>query len=688
VAVSVAEIVNVTSPAAPSMEIRPFSVVSDAMSDVIEIIDETTSVDVIEDQVIVEIIQNAIVLGGEDKVPYTGATDDVDLGVYSLTTDMIALNTTHTTGGEPAGAIFWNSVDGTMDLRLLNGVTLQVGQEIHFYGKASGAITNGDVVQFAGAQGDHVLIKKAVPSEIAALPQLIMGIATQDISNGSFGYVTWFGAVHDINTVTPSWAAGDLLYFDKTTGGLTNVAPTAPDRKILIAAVQKAATSAPASNGILLVRVDFGHKLSQLDDVDMTGLSSGEFIKYDGTKWVAVTPDISDVNGLQIALNDTVSGAASSTDNAITRFDGTTGKIIQDSLATVNDTGELTATRIIANGAGAITTNTAVGFQSLNSNTTGVNNAAYGSYALRDNVDGYGNMAIGAYSMISNVSGNSCTAVGYAALRYNTASSNVGIGAYALYTNTSGSSNTATGFQSLYLNTIGANNTAVGYRALYTNLDGNFNTAVGQSALYTNGAGSYNSSFGYACNYANTTANANTSMGYGALYTTSTGGNNSAFGYMALRLTTGTTNTAMGYASLYTNSSGTGNTAFGYRAGYALTTGNNNTLIGSVEGSAGLSGTIIIGAGATERIRVDSSGRMGLNGVTPTARLTLNALAEDGVDVTYTASVGNTKKPLQIKNDSGLTVFELGGNKTATEGTLILRAPTGQGTGTGRDYGL
>jgi hypothetical protein len=37
-----------------------------------------------------------------------------------------------------------------------------------------------------------------------------------------------------------------------------------------------------------------------------------------------------------------VTGAASSTDNAITRFDGTTGKIIQNSVATLSDTGVLT----------------------------------------------------------------------------------------------------------------------------------------------------------------------------------------------------------------------------------------------------------------------------------------------------------------------------------------------------------
>lgn len=49
-----------------------------------------------------------------------------------------------------------------------------------------------------------------------------------------------------------------------------------------------------------------------------------------------------------------VTGPASSTDNAITRFDGTTGKLIQNSTATIADDGTLSATSISA-GASALT---------------------------------------------------------------------------------------------------------------------------------------------------------------------------------------------------------------------------------------------------------------------------------------------------------------------------------------------
>ena len=210
----------------------------------------------------------------------------------------IVMDTTYTeTGSESAGTLYWNSVDGTLDIKLNTDVVLQVGQILHFYGKASGAIGNGELCQFAGVQGDHILIKKVVASEIIANPEYLVGVATQDIANGDFGYITWFGKVNDVYTNTPNngdsvnWSAGDILYFDNTTGQLTNVAPTAPDLKIIVASVIKAQTGTD-ENGILLVRPTVTPKLSNLSDVDNTGLADGNYLAWDNTnsKWVATAP--------------------------------------------------------------------------------------------------------------------------------------------------------------------------------------------------------------------------------------------------------------------------------------------------------------------------------------------------------------------------------------------------------------
>lgn len=167
-----------------------------------------------------------------------------------------------------AGDIGWNAVDGTFDMKLLSGVTLQAGQELYFYGKATEAISNGDCVQFAGVQGDHITLKKAVQSEIAVNPMLIIGVATQNISNNAFGYVTGFGKVNGVYTT--GFSLGSLLYYDSAStvaGKVTSVVPVAPYRKVLLATVIKLQTGSD-ENGIILVRPTFGLKLTDLDDVD------------------------------------------------------------------------------------------------------------------------------------------------------------------------------------------------------------------------------------------------------------------------------------------------------------------------------------------------------------------------------------------------------------------------------------
>jgi hypothetical protein len=70
--------------------------------------------------------------------------------------------------------------------------------------------------------------------------------------------------------------------------------------------------------------------LTALSDVVITSPTSGQSLAYNGTNWVNSSAGAGDVTG-----------AASSTDNAITRFDGTTGKVIQNSTVTLDDNGNL-----------------------------------------------------------------------------------------------------------------------------------------------------------------------------------------------------------------------------------------------------------------------------------------------------------------------------------------------------------
>lgn len=207
-----------------------------------------------------------------ELVPYTGATKNVDLGDFNLKANGLEVDIVTPLVIERPGQIGWNAIDGTLNFGLLNGTTLQVGQELHFFGKASGLITNGDVVQFAGVQGDHFLIKKAVPSEINLHPEYLLGVATNTIIDNEFGYVTCFGKINEISTST--WTlVQPILYFDFNNGGMTQVVPSAPTRRITIASVIKLSTG-EASNGIIFVRPSWGFKITDLDDVNGTPLTT------------------------------------------------------------------------------------------------------------------------------------------------------------------------------------------------------------------------------------------------------------------------------------------------------------------------------------------------------------------------------------------------------------------------------
>lgn len=198
-----------------------------------------------------------------DYVPYTGATKDVNLGIHQLKADSLAVSITSAEAVD-IGGIVWNPIDGTFDMGLIGGVTLQAGQELHMYGKATEAISNGQAVMFSGVQGDHILIAKADAATINANPEYFIGIATQNFANNQFGYVTVFGNVRGLNTT--AYTLGSVLYYNSessTDGLLTATEPTAPNAKIIVAAVVRV----HATQGILLVRPHVMPKLKNIQDV-------------------------------------------------------------------------------------------------------------------------------------------------------------------------------------------------------------------------------------------------------------------------------------------------------------------------------------------------------------------------------------------------------------------------------------
>ncbi len=264
----------------------------------------------------------------------------------------------------------------------------------------------------------------------------------------------------------------------------------------------------------------------------------------------------------------------------------------------------------------AITTgnqNTLIGSQAGIALTSGGSNVALGFQALFSNSSSSGITALG-YQAGYSTTGANCTYVGYfAGQRLTTGTQNTCVGSWAGYgastftadnltavgfqaglNVTTGSSNTLVGSNSGVLITSGGSNAAFGYYALGSNTTFSFNTAVGYLALYSNNASSGLVAVGFQAGYTINAANANfTALGYQA-GRNATGVDCTYLGYNAgYQLTSGTQNTCMGSQAGYGATTFTaGNlTAVGFKAGFAITTGNFNTLLGSQAGVAITSGT-------------------------------------------------------------------------------------------------
>jgi trimeric autotransporter adhesin len=274
---------------------------------------------------------------------------------------------------------------------------------------------------------------------------------------------------------------------------------------------------------------------------------------------------------------------------------------------------DTTGSRNTATGSGALANNnsddnTAHGYQALANNTFGFWNTAIGSGALHNNTNGGGNTAIGFHALLNNIG------VG---IPFASGSSNTAIGWDALASNTEGFANTATGAGALRANTTGHVNTATGQGALDSNTNGNANTAIGWTALFSNTTGDSNTAIGSEALKGNTEGGHNTANGDQALRHNLTGEGNTAIGDSALiNNSSGPFNTAVGYGALLNNTNGLANTALGILAGSSITTADRVICIGNAVGGANVSDSCYIGniwdqPGGSQAVYVNSDGKLG-----------------------------------------------------------------------------
>jgi hypothetical protein len=142
------------------------------------------------------------------------------------------------------GRIFWDAEDHTLAICQSPNVTNQVGQEIVQRVLASENITNGQVLYYTGTSSlDPVTLtyRSIVGLAIAdgtGVKSTIAGMATENFTSGSKGFMTVIGDVHDINT--SALTEGQPAYLSTTVpGGLVATRPNPPYEQTYVGIVNR-----------------------------------------------------------------------------------------------------------------------------------------------------------------------------------------------------------------------------------------------------------------------------------------------------------------------------------------------------------------------------------------------------------------------------------------------------------------
>jgi hypothetical protein len=228
-----------------------------------------------------------------------------------INTQELQFNVDHIKSGHSTGRMFWDDDNKTITVDMQGSdVRLQLGQEEHVYAFNNSGVTinNGDAVRISGANGANVTVTKAIAAiksfKDSTEEDQILGVATEQISDNKFGYITTFGAVRDLDT--SAFNEGDILYLSNiTSGSYTNIRPPAPFFEARVGTVQVA----NPTEGIVLVRPQEPIFLTDISQVTGSGVIVG------GTSYLCYD-DNTEIIGFTNSFTGSFSGTASYAENS------------------------------------------------------------------------------------------------------------------------------------------------------------------------------------------------------------------------------------------------------------------------------------------------------------------------------------------------------------------------------------
>lgn len=177
------------------------------------------------------------------------------------------------------GKLWWGST-GTLNVHVdSGGFTSQLNEQIMVYGKASAAITKGQLIMKTGVVGASGVITFGPSTAGITDGNAFVGVAFEDIALNGFGRVIAMGKIPGLNT--SAYLDNDTLWYDPAgSGAMTATKPTAPNIKAEIGIVINAGSG---SSGSIYVKIFPGSQLGGTDqNVQLTSPANNDFLVYDG----------------------------------------------------------------------------------------------------------------------------------------------------------------------------------------------------------------------------------------------------------------------------------------------------------------------------------------------------------------------------------------------------------------------
>lgn len=224
------------------------------------------------------------------KVPYSGATGNVNLGEYELKAGQVTLDTSPT-GTAAVGTTRWNDTTGTSETTLKGGNVI-IKNGVDLVARVVNKVTPNttltkaayQAVRVSGAQGQRLAVAFAQANNDANSADTI-GIVIETIPTNQEGFIMTVGQLEGINTTGSlqgeTWADGDVLYLSPTTpGAITNVKPTgATGHLVIIGYVEYA----HANNGKLYIKVANGFEIDELHNVSIVSPTNNQGLFYNSS---------------------------------------------------------------------------------------------------------------------------------------------------------------------------------------------------------------------------------------------------------------------------------------------------------------------------------------------------------------------------------------------------------------------